>query len=698
MVKNLPVDYTKNELQEHIEQNFMLKNFKIVSVNCTYDVQEYVECRRLLEDYRSQLLLVKGYEEKHGKPLVVRKMCKKIELEGPVECEKMIKQLEEQEVKLKAKMDTDKLAPIAFVTFNSQTNARLVASEWGRTNVQIIFDQIFSYFVNKRHWFKGNYIHAEMAPDHSDINWEHLAVSRKSKWLKRSISILLALLVLCAASGIMAGTSKWKASVYKNKESESGDSIRAATIIPSIITIITNFTVARVIRLLANKEKYSTWTDYNRAVLNKLIIFYLLNNIGIPMFVYSDPDNEWFSPGGLAYTVFWLQIMNCWVSPVMYLINPKNLFKKLQRFSLKRAEKQADVRVSQKVANLAFEGPEIDLADRFANLTKIFTMSLFFSPLVPIGVPIGIVGLALEAGIFKYMLINVHCKPKWYNSDLVIRAAEWMRWGLFMYSIGILVFYQKLVSELWPLELFFFVAMAIYVFTPISTVCICCFKDRTLEIIERQFEGDSKHDNFFTYLPKFLSDFERENPVTKEEGLERWENFMIAKDPSFYLPKAAEKEVKTNKKDDGVAGKEIKTQNKDHDDLKDNHDIYPSLENVGKAKSDYSNSGYQDFGIPGVGNSGSGYPAINSASGNPGIVSSGSGYPGIVNTGSGYPGIVNPGSGQPGNYYQSAPAFNPSAYPPSYPPAYPDLQTPGESNPYPSYGTYINNQTSRPYP
>ena len=104
-----------------------------------------------------------------------------------------------------------------------------------------------------------------------------------------------------------------------------------------------------------------------------------------------------------------------------------------------------------------------------------------------------------------------------------------------MYSLGILVFYQKLVRELWPLELFFFVAMAAYVFTPISTVCICCFKDRTLEIVEKQFEGDTNHDNFFKFLPKFNSDFERENPATCEVGGVKWKKFVESGDNDCYL-------------------------------------------------------------------------------------------------------------------------------------------------------------------
>ena len=535
MVRNLPEVYTKEQLAKHIEHNFQLRGLKIVNIVCTYDIKDYVECKKELEDYKAQYILVKNYEERYNKPLIIKSCFKSTELQGSQECEEKIKELESKLKQLNDQMRTEKLAPVAFVMLNSQTNARLIVSEWGRTTIQSIFDLIFSHFVNKRQWFLGNYIYCEMSPDHTDINWENLAVTNKAKLFKRFSTIFVGLLTLVFATGIMAGTSKWKAEVYSNKKSESADSIRAATIIPTMVTVFTNFTVSRLIRIFSLKEKYATWTDYNGSVLNKLVIFYILNNIGIPLFVYSDPESEWFSPGGLAYTVFWLQILNSCASPVIYLINPKNQFKKLNRFLMRRSEKAGDIRVSQKVANLTFEGPEVDLADRFANIIKIFTMCLFYAPIVPIAVPIGIFGMLFEALIFKFMLIRVHSKPKLYNSDLVIRAAEWMKWSLFVYSLGILVFYQKIVPELWILELFFFIAMAGYVLTPISTICLCCFKDQTLEIIERMFEGDSTQNNFFYAVQYFLSDFERENPATCEEGVKRWKRYMVEKTEDSYL-------------------------------------------------------------------------------------------------------------------------------------------------------------------
>ena len=536
VVRGLPHDYKPDDLRSHIEKHFQMRNMKIANLVPTYDISEYMQTTLLLNDWKFQYKLVKNYHKKYNKPMVATKcFCCKTELEGPEGCKAEIEELKKKLKEMISNMNTEKMGSVAFVTMTNQITTREIAEEMGRSNVQRIFDRIFPCFLNERHKFNGKYIHAEMAPDHSDVNWENLAVPTSKKLFRRLITVFVALLVLGVAVAIMAGTAAWKVQVKENKENESADSIRAATIIPSIITVMINFIVARIIRVLSAYEKHSTWTDFNRSVLNMLIVFILLNNIGIPIFIYIALDQDWFSFGGLAYTVFWLEIMNAFVSPVIYLVGPKNMAKKLMQFIYRRKENNEELNISQKQANLVFEGPELDLPDRFANIIKNFSLSLFYAPIVPIGVPIAIIGLVFEMMAFKVMLVRVHSRPKNYNSDLVIQAASWIRWGLLLYSLGIFIFYQKLVEELFYLELFFFIAMCGYTLTPISALCDCCFKDKTLEILRKEYENDQKYNNYFSVLPKFYSDYERENPVTREKGMKRFDIFLDCLTPESYF-------------------------------------------------------------------------------------------------------------------------------------------------------------------
>ena len=100
-----------------------------------------------------------------------------------------------------------------------------------------------------------------------------------------------------------------------------------------------NFFVARILRVFSTLEKHATWTTYNLSVLNQLVVFMFFNSVFIQIIIYPDDSTDWFIEGGLADTIFWLEIFNAGIGPLVYFINPKNLFKKLKRRSVIKDER-----------------------------------------------------------------------------------------------------------------------------------------------------------------------------------------------------------------------------------------------------------------------------------------------------------------------------------------------------------------------
>ena len=76
----------------------------------------------------------------------------------------------------------------------------------------------------------------------------------------------------------------------------------------------------------------------------------------------------------------------------------------------------------------------------------------------------------------------------------------------FIYSLGLLV-----SCSLWPLELFFFLAVCAYVLSPVAWLVVCYFKETTLDIIRGMIRDNTKFDDYFRHPLNFLSDYEREN-------------------------------------------------------------------------------------------------------------------------------------------------------------------------------------------
>ena len=316
--------------------------------------------------------------------------------------------------------------------------------------------------------------------------------------------------------------------------------------------MLVNFIVARVLRIFSSFEKHSTYSTYNLSVLNKLVIFMFCNSVLIHIAVYNNHFDDWFCEGGLTYAIFWVQVMNAGIGPVVYFLSPPNFFKMLKRRSIIKSDQKGDLQLSQLDANMAFEATEPDLADRFANMTKTLFLSLFYAPIVPIGVAIGIVGITFDALIFRYMLLRIHSRPKRHNVELVIEAAEWIPYVILSYGTGILVFYRDLTPSLVSLITIFFLLTVLYVFTPLVRIFSCCIKEGILDIMNVLFEGDNTFNDYFTQLPHFYSDYARENPVTRETGIERWNLYMQTRNPESYYSLKKEDKITL-----GLISKEI---------------------------------------------------------------------------------------------------------------------------------------------
>ena len=531
-LKGLPSRYSKEELKNEIVNNFPELEIDIVNIVCTYDIAQCSKIAQDLSKWHMKLDFIRKYESKYNKRPVKKIFCKKKPYETVEECERQIKEREQILSDYLTSMSIDKQTPYAFVTFSSQVQAREIEEAWSPTAWRSIFNFFCWLQARGEFRFKGKYLRAEMAPDSCDINWENLAISGYKKFFQRFVTLVMMLITIVITFVIVYFTAKWKRQVYKEKESNSLQYLTAATIFTSLITITVNVLVSRLMRIFAQMEKHNTWSAYNVSVMDRIVVFMFVNTVLIHIVVYSDHNSDWFCEGGLIYSVFWLQVLNAGVSPLVHLINPKYQLRRIRRYFAVKAAKAGELQMTQREANELFMGPNVDLADRFASILKTCCLSLFFAPIVPIGPLIGIVAILIEVGIFNYMLLRVHCRPRKHNVSLVLRAVKWIPWAILVYSIGILGFFYFLTPEIvWLCWVNF--ALAIFsINIPFSYVTMKWFKADTIEHL-RAIIATNK-DNFFTHLKSFYSDFERDNPITSTTGWERWNLFNETNDPQAY--------------------------------------------------------------------------------------------------------------------------------------------------------------------
>ena len=107
-------------------------------------------------------------------------------------------------------------------------------------------------------------------------------------------------------------------------------------------------------------------------------------------------------------------------------------------------------------------------------------------------------------------------------------------WLILVYSIGILIFFYFLRRD---------VAWLLYVNLTLAVLNLAIsqvynsfswLKDRTIEALKKE-ESKESDDCFFCNLEYFTTDYERDNPVTRSAGCERWDLYRKTRSPEKYI-------------------------------------------------------------------------------------------------------------------------------------------------------------------
>lgn len=156
--------------------------------------------------------------------------------------------------------------------------------------------------------------------------------------------------------------------------------------------------------------------------------------------------------------------------------------------------------------NILFEGPEVDMANRNANLIKTVFISLAFTPFLPISPLIGIAGILIESYVFKFMLLRIHSRPVRHGDKLARQMFFWLEFGLLWFSITTLFCYWRIASNILYLLCGITGISFIYFLFPMKSWVRCCFKQNNkAAIIERLYTGDPEYDDYYHNLHRFYN-------------------------------------------------------------------------------------------------------------------------------------------------------------------------------------------------
>ncbi|CAK66150.1 unnamed protein product (macronuclear) [Paramecium tetraurelia] len=514
IVENIPRDAKEPEIQEYFSQPFQNETVEFRKLCIAYEIQPYLKLNK--QKQLKETVLTKVLElEAEGKQ-IPKSIPPRVQLVQ--EIDKISKELDYMEDHRATIFD---FSGICIITYNYEKQADNVCKTFKSTRFQILLDQL-GFEQNEFKKFRNNNLFVRKAPEPGDIIWGNLGITIKEQYKRTLITNAMTLFLLAIGFGLLVGLSY--AQNIINKHISKGSAAEAAIITllgfaSSILISIINVVLAKMIIKFAELEQQATRTDYNVSVAYKMGVAQFLNTailtLIINLFIQEDIvslDQAIWQTGGLNSDVMLIFITNS-IMPWLTLLLDVNYFYKLyvRRKIIKQGE---NCKYTQNEANQAFEGPTIDLSQKYAKLCKTLLFTFLYAALLPLGVCFTFLSIVCIYWTEKYLLIRRDSKPAPTGSAMAEAMIDfYIELILLLFSLGCTfwewVNYDKVHILTW-LQLGL---STLHYFIPISKICGCIvdlgIDNATLE---------SYDEKFLT----FYDDYDRRNPVTLDAAKEKW--------------------------------------------------------------------------------------------------------------------------------------------------------------------------------
>ena len=262
-----------------------------------------------------------------------------------------------------------------------------------------------------------------------------------------------------------------------------------------------------------------------------LTVFWFINSCIIPALFeihYQTEEHEILTSNLLTKFLF-----NSFLTPIMWTINFKFVYKKFKQCIIEQKEK---INLNQKELNELYELQSMNVAMKYSYLVKTLYMSFFFAPVFPLGFGISLFGFIFGYWLEKYNFSKMYKKPEKLSKLIAEYFVIYFFFNFFVFTIGSSYFISsgedtwiRIISDIY----------STLIFIPFHQF----FKKDFFKFKESEMHKKTYDEMYLD----FNTDYERANPLTRIEGEMR------------YLDKLGEKN-KMNKINIDKRKKKIKEQ------------------------------------------------------------------------------------------------------------------------------------------
>ena len=166
------------------------------------------------------------------------------------------------------------------------------------------------------------------------------------------------------------------------------------------------------------------------------------------------------------------------ISPLIYLFDVEYIIKRIRMCREEWLGNKS--KMTQRQANKLFEGPPLDMAQRYADTMLLFSIVLFYAFPLPILSLLGVIGSCMQYGIEKWTLIKRHKYPEQMGATMADVFTRMIPFFCLLYSMSMLIFMSELSGGRITFCLVFFLMVLIYFLVPVTPIikqyCKCYSK------------------------------------------------------------------------------------------------------------------------------------------------------------------------------------------------------------------------------
>ena len=532
---NAGINHFETLFQQKLSEIFLndKKKYDIKKVNFCFKINKYIELEEKLDKcneiislinspYQKQKNLNRDKNDKlyYYSPLsdfnihICERTKKLSEInDEKKEVEKQINELLEETKEI----NMEKFAGAVIISFNTIKEKEEFLSHVPNTLFIKLLKMIgiLRYFLcfccidkidNSKFVMKYLKIHIEEAPNPEDIIFENLEFTQQSKAYRVLGINMISILLIAVGFAIILGFQQLQ--IIVNRKDYNRIVYYLISLCITIVSSIINIIFEELLDILTKHEKQSSITNYYLSFSIKLTIFSFLVKGIIPLVVEKILGTSNYEI--LITNILIMFLVNSIITPLIWTFNitPIYWLKKLQIYLIGKNPYKY-LNMNQKKLNELYEESDMKIAEKYSYIAKTLLMTFLYISIFPLGVLISLGGFVLCYILEKYNFINNYKRPEILNNTLFFFYLEYFTIIIFFIGVGDYIFLSDVFhNKSWSLVNIIF--LGILIFIPHNYFLNQDFIGFKENIINKIIYDDA----YF----EFLTDYERINPMAREEG------------------------------------------------------------------------------------------------------------------------------------------------------------------------------------